>query len=415
MGSRKGTGSGPLKVLRTFPELDMHFVVLLVVGSITLFCPSFSASHTPSKFKGSRVWFHHSGVGRGVQRFWKPQQSKRSLSSFRNNQIWDEKEKKSMNSLLGFHHPMRFHRETRMTSFHPHLRGIGRYEGREKRGGVEQGVWKLQDCMTVSSKEEGIWEYKSDGRTETCGLYLVTKPDQLVEITLHQIDVDCDSGLVVVFDGWELNGNVFPGDDDHPLDVEARSTLLCSGTAQKKVFVSSQNAALVSFKIPKEGQGFRISVKYIPNKDPCNILMSDMVGLFTLQNNGKARNCSLTTLLFPANFELMSVAVGAASLRHRRALGTSGLSSQCSPDFVELGGSSELDSVNLATSQTLCGTETKPEKGLTVLCGSSTVRLVSSGEFDNSVTVLVKAATDDDLNYEKNMIMTCPEFMQDTA
>ena len=133
--------------------------------------------------------------------------------------------------------------------------------------------------------------------------------------------------------------------------------------------------------------------------------MSDMVGLFTLQNHGKARNCSLTTLLFPANFELMAVAVGPASLRHRRALGNQGLTSQveiafisseirvvfqCFPDFVELGGSSELDSVNLATSQTLCGTESKPDKGLTVLCGSSTVRLVSSGEFDNSVTVLVK-------------------------
>lgn len=303
-----------------------------------------------------------------------------------------------------------------MTSFHPHLRGSSRFsEGREKRGGVEQGVWRVQDCMTVSSKEEGIWEYKSDGRTETCGLYLVTKPDQLVEITVHQMDVECDSGLVVVFDGWELNGNVFPGDNDHPLGVEDRSTLLCSGTASKKVYVSSQNAALVSFKIPKEGQGFRISVKYIHNKDPCNILMSDMVGLFTLQNHGKARNCSLTTLLFPANFELMAVAVGPASLRHRRALGNQGLTSQCFPDFVELGGSSELDSVNLATSQTLCGTESKPDKGLTVLCGSSTVRLVSSGEFDNSVTVLVKAATDDDLNYENNMIMTCPEFMQDTA
>lgn len=303
-----------------------------------------------------------------------------------------------------------------MTSFHPHLRGSSRFsEGIEKRGGVEQGVWRVQDCMTVSSKEEGIWEYKSDGRAETCGLYLVTKPDQLVEITVHQMDVDCDSGLVVVFDGWELNGNVFPGDNDHPLGVEDRSTLLCSGTASKKVYVSSQNAALVSFKIPTEGQGFRISVKYIHNKDPCNILMSDMVGLFTLQNHGKARNCSLTTLLFPANFELRAVAVGAASLRHRRALGNQGLTSQCFPDFVELGGSSELDSVNLATSQTLCGTESKPGKGLTVLCGSSTVRLVSSGEFDNSVTVLVKAATDDDLNYENNMIMTCPEFIQDTA
>ena len=38
--------------------------------------------------------------------------------------------------------------------------------------------------------------------------------------------------------------------------------------------------------------------------------MSEMAGLFTLENRGEARNCSLTTLLFPANFELRKVAVG---------------------------------------------------------------------------------------------------------
>ena len=38
--------------------------------------------------------------------------------------------------------------------------------------------------------------------------------------------------------------------------------------------------------------------------------MSEMAGLFTLENKGEARNCSLTTLLFPANFELRKVAVG---------------------------------------------------------------------------------------------------------
>ena len=35
--------------------------------------------------------------------------------------------------------------------------------------------------------------------------------------------------------------------------------------------------------------------------------MSEMAGLFTLENKGEARNCSLTTLLFPANFELRKV------------------------------------------------------------------------------------------------------------
>ena len=39
------------------------------------------------------------------------------------------------------------------------------------------------------------------------------------------------------------------------------------------------------------------------------------------------------------------------------------------------------------------------------------LRLVSGGEYDNSVTVLVKAASDEDLDYSRNLVMTCPEFM----
>ena len=109
----------------------------------------------------------------------------------------------------------------------------------------------------------------------------------------------------------------------------------------------------------------------------CNILMSEMMGLFTLRNNHQARNCSLTTLLFPANFELRSVAVGPERPRQRRDTGSgpgAGLTTHCDPDWVELGGSSELDSSQLVTSQTLCGEQHRPGKGLTVLCGSSTVR-----------------------------------------
>ena len=52
--------------------------------------------------------------------------------------------------------------------------------------------------MTVSSKEEGVWEYISDGRSETCGLYLVTMPDMLVQVDIMEMNVDCGSGLVVV-------------------------------------------------------------------------------------------------------------------------------------------------------------------------------------------------------------------------
>ena len=52
--------------------------------------------------------------------------------------------------------------------------------------------------MTVSSSEEGVWQFTSDGREETCGLYLVTNPDMLIEIEIIDLDVDCETGLLVV-------------------------------------------------------------------------------------------------------------------------------------------------------------------------------------------------------------------------
>ena len=70
-----------------------------------------------------------------------------------------------------------------------------------------------------------------------------------------------------MFDGWELNGNVFPGLEDHHLSLEQRSRALCNGNVGVTKFVSSQNAALVSFNIPTTGQGFKIRVKYHPNPE----------------------------------------------------------------------------------------------------------------------------------------------------
>jgi len=198
------------------------------------------------------VW-KHSGLGMGFLRRVKPATEKRSLSGFTENwaeprwnrfPYWTKKQDRSFDKLLT----------------------------PEKRNQINSGdkVLKIQDCMTVSSKEEGTWEYRSDGRSETCGLYLVTRPDQLVEVTIQDLDVDCDSGLLVVFDGWELNGNVFPGESDHQLRMDDRSKILCnSGYGEKKakrVFVSHQNAALVSFKIPEVGQGFKLSVRFINTK-----------------------------------------------------------------------------------------------------------------------------------------------------
>ena len=44
---------------------------------------------------------------------------------------------------------------------------------------------------------------------------------------------------------------------------------MCSGAATQRQtrFISSQNAALVSFNIPTPGQGFRVRVTHHPNPD----------------------------------------------------------------------------------------------------------------------------------------------------
>ena len=57
----------------------------------------------------------------------------------------------------------------------------------------------VKECMTVSSSEEGVWKYTSDGTDQTCGLYLVTSPDMLIQVEILDLDVDCDNGLLVVF------------------------------------------------------------------------------------------------------------------------------------------------------------------------------------------------------------------------
>eukprot|EP00094_Tigriopus_californicus_P001472 TCALIF_01427-PA protein Name:"Protein of unknown function" AED:0.74 eAED:0.75 QI:0/0/0/0.5/1/1/2/0/94 len=91
-----------------------------------------------------------------------------------------------------------------------------------------------------------------------------------------------------------------------------------------------------------------------------------MEGLFTMKNLGQAKNCSLTTLLFPANFEIKR---------------------------MEIGGSRKTKS--------------------TILCGSSTVRMVSSEGSENTLSIWARPADfGNDLDFDKNIIFMCPEYMK---
>lgn len=49
-------------------------------------------------------------------------------------------------------------------------------------------------------------------------------------------------------------------------------------------------------------------------------------------------------------------------------------------------------------------------QGISIMCGSSTMRLVSSGDTHNAVTVFVKAVEEADLDMDKNLLLMCPDF-----
>ena len=71
-------------------------------------------------------------------------------------------------------------------------------------------------------------------------------------------------------DGWELNGQYFPGIHDHELTLEQRVSEFCNNplfpkkSYRKRKFISNQNAALFQYRIPVQGS-FIISVRYLHN------------------------------------------------------------------------------------------------------------------------------------------------------
>ncbi|XP_063585804.1 corticotropin-releasing factor-binding protein-like [Penaeus indicus] len=256
----------------------------------------------------------------------------------------------------------------------------------------------IEECMLVGL-EEGTYFYKSRGTGDVCGVYLISQPDEAIQVSFDYLDVDCDvNGLVSFVDGWELGGELFPSEVDAPL--EGRVHEFC-GRLKKKVFQSSGNAALIQYRVPRRGNGFKITVRYTKNPTPCNILVDDVSGLYTLRNHGRRSNCSITTI-FPASVSIAQIAVGIkGSLVPNRAIET-GVLSRCekrgSRDYVQIGGAQGLDVTKLEVEDSVCGLDSNPRLPAShILCGMTTVRMVSSGLTDNSITLAISQISDFDI------------------
>uniref|UniRef100_A0A182MMJ9 Corticotropin-releasing factor-binding protein n=1 Tax=Anopheles culicifacies TaxID=139723 RepID=A0A182MMJ9_9DIPT len=247
-------------------------------------------------------------------------------------------------------------------------------------------------------------ELEPGASSAVCGVYFVADPDQTIEVTMKQVNVECRSGGLMAFvDGWELNGQYFPGERDHDKPLELRVQEFCAeqtggpwpvkgGSASNAwVFRSSQNAALVQYRIPERGS-FVLSARFHYNPKPCNIMAEGLAPYYMLRNYGQRRNCTLTAL-FPAVVSVIALEVGEANESvHYCERGRV-------DDKLEIGGSAGLDPAHqLVRASTICGrSRGRMDLDQTILCGTTSVRLISSGPYNNQAMVTMRMADESDL------------------
>lgn len=64
-----------------------------------------------------------------------------------------------------------------------------------------------------------------------------------------------------VFDGWVMKGETFPSSQDHPLPLNERYVDYCDSSSARTAVRSSQNVAMVFFRIHNPGSSFTLTVR----------------------------------------------------------------------------------------------------------------------------------------------------------
>ncbi|XP_011297121.1 corticotropin-releasing factor-binding protein [Fopius arisanus] len=262
-------------------------------------------------------------------------------------------------------------------------------------------VIPISDCIFMTS-ETGRFTYQSmNDEATVCGVYFVTDPDKILELNFLSFDVPCEKdALVSVVDGWELNGELFPSPTDHPIPLNERFDEFC-GDYASKTYVSTQNAALIQYRIPMKGKGFSVFVRSHRNPIPCNVLANSETDAFTLRNYGQQLNCTLTAI-YPSVVRVIALDVGGRRTRPPIRQMETGTFHKCNrrglPDHVEIGGNTGLDTSRMEVIDSICGVDSEPDASSRIIgCEVTSVRLVSSGLFDNSVTLMMKPAVDNEI------------------
>ncbi|XP_043919627.1 corticotropin-releasing factor-binding protein [Protopterus annectens] len=278
------------------------------------------------------------------------------------------------------------------------LRGEARYI--EKNGPVEEdrfSLWRTElkreltpehlyhrslKCIDMVSVE-GQFTFNADQPQLHCAIFFIGDPEELISIEYSFTNLDCQGGdLFKIFDGWIMNGEKFPSSIDHPLSTSERYVDLCDSGNIGTTITSSQNVAMLFFRVHSPGNGFTIIVKKINNLFPCNVISQSPNGRFTLLVPHLHRNCSFS-IIYPVELEISELTLGHFNdlLIKKQAASCSGQG-----DFVELLGGNGLDPSKMHAVADLCYSFNSPAQ-MKIGCDNSVVRMVSSGKYINRVTI----------------------------
>uniref|UniRef100_A0A1A8I6F8 Corticotropin-releasing factor-binding protein n=1 Tax=Nothobranchius kuhntae TaxID=321403 RepID=A0A1A8I6F8_NOTKU len=127
-------------------------------------------------------------------------------------------------------------------------------------------------CLDMLANE-GYFTFVASRPQLACAAFIIAEPSEVISVELSDVSIDCTAGdFVKIFDGWVLKGEKFPSSFDHPLPPHERYTDYCSSTGPLVASQSSQNVAMVFFRIHSPESGFNLAVKKLHNplRESCN-------------------------------------------------------------------------------------------------------------------------------------------------
>ncbi|XP_007548854.1 PREDICTED: corticotropin-releasing factor-binding protein [Poecilia mexicana] len=228
---------------------------------------------------------------------------------------------------------------------------------------------------------EGQFTFTAETPQLSCAAFFMAEPNELITVEFDSVDVDCSGGdFVTMFDGWVMKGEKFPSSQDHPLPLYERYVNYCDSGAARKSMRSSQNVAMVFFRVHGAGSSFALTVRKHVNPFPCNVISQSPEGSYTMVTPQQHRNCSFS-IIYPVAIDISEFSLGHHSNFPKRSLPGCAESG----DYVQLLGGSGIDTSKLLPITDLCISFTGPTH-MKIGCDNTVVRMVSSGRFVSRVS-----------------------------